>query len=148
MPISEQDTVWSRRACHRAKLCFHRFLVPAGSRDSNPNKTKTVCSLAFSRPNSRLISIVLPFETISLRLLALILCSNCSNTFNKVFEGIALFLLNYFLRLRRFPCACTKSSMHGLSISRTALTVQPPHHPPKKFNPTFPPAFQSLIVDF
>ena len=34
---------------------------------------------------------------ISLRLLALILCSNCSNTFNKVLTIIDGHLLNYFL---------------------------------------------------
>ena len=35
---------------------------------------------------------------ISLRLLALILCSNCSNTFNKVLTLIEGLLLNYFLQ--------------------------------------------------
>ena len=35
---------------------------------------------------------------ISLRLLALILCSNCSNTFNKVLTAIGGHLLNYFLK--------------------------------------------------
>ena len=36
---------------------------------------------------------------ISLRLLALILCSNCSNTFNKVLTIIDGHLLNYFLKI-------------------------------------------------
>ena len=36
---------------------------------------------------------------ISLRLLALILCSNCSNTFNKVLTTIGGHMLNYFLDL-------------------------------------------------
>ena len=36
---------------------------------------------------------------ISLRLLALILCSNCSNTFNKVLTTIGGHMLNYFLKL-------------------------------------------------
>lgn len=36
---------------------------------------------------------------ISLRLLALILCSNCSNTFNKVLTTIGGHMLNYFLQL-------------------------------------------------
>ena len=35
---------------------------------------------------------------ISLRLLALILCSNCSNTFNKVLTTIGGHMLNYFLK--------------------------------------------------
>ena len=38
-------------------------------------------------------------EGISLRLLALILCSNCSNTFNKVLTTIGGHMLNYFLEL-------------------------------------------------
>ena len=37
-------------------------------------------------------------ESISLRLLALILCSNCSNTFNKVLTTIGGHMLNYFLK--------------------------------------------------
>ena len=37
--------------------------------------------------------------SISLRLLALILCSNCSNTFNKVLTTIGGHLLNYFLKI-------------------------------------------------
>ena len=36
--------------------------------------------------------------TISLRLLALILCSNCSNTFNKVLTTTGGHMLNYFLK--------------------------------------------------
>ena len=42
---------------------------------------------------------IINFDLISLRLLALILCSNCSNTFNKVFTPIGGAMLNYFLKL-------------------------------------------------
>ena len=41
---------------------------------------------------------IINFDLISLRLLALILCSNCSNTFNKVLTTIGGHLLNYFLK--------------------------------------------------
>jgi hypothetical protein len=87
---------------------------------------------------------------ISLRLLALILCSNCSNTFNKVFWVIDPNLLNYFLKPRRVPSACTTSSTHGLSISRTALTrvFTPPTRTPTPYHTPLPQQTLTQIISF
>ena len=58
-------------------------------------------------------------------LLALILCSNCSNTINIVLTTIGGHNVKLLFEPRKFPQACLISSTHGLGISLTALTVHP-----------------------
>ena len=66
---------------------------------------------------------------ISLRLLALILCSNCSNTFNKVFTPIGGAMLNYFLKLGgSLKLAWNPPRM--VEAFHTPLRLVHPHLPP------------------
>lgn len=68
-----------------------------------------------SAPYKAKISLKITF----LRLLALILCSNCSNTFNKVFGVIDPSLLNYSLNLEVL-LSLLNHFTDGLGISLTA----------------------------
>lgn len=70
--------------------------------------------------------------TISLRLLALILCSNCSNTFNKVLTSTWRHTVKLLFATSGITSACWKCSTDGRSIS-LAATIRPPLHP---FTPT------------
>ena len=66
--------------------------------------------------------------TISLRLLALILCSNCSNTFNKVLTSTWRHTVKLLFATSGITSACWKCSTDGRSIS-LAATIRPPLHP-------------------
>ena len=67
---------------------------------------------------------------ISLRLLALILCSNCSNTFNKVLITIGGHMLNYFLKLEvSLELAQYSSRMVEAFHSRHDLCTPSPNTP-------------------
>jgi len=80
-------------------------------------------------------------QCISLRLLALILCSNCSNTFNKVLTTIGGHMLNYFLEpegsleLAQYPSRMVEAfhSRHDLCTpTPTPQTPSPKQHPINK----------------
>ena len=72
---------------------------------------------------------------ISLRLLALILCSNCSNTFNKVLITIGGHMLNYFLKLEvSLELAQYSSCMVEAFHSRHDLCTPSPNTPPHTSN--------------
>ena len=67
----------------------------------------------------------LEIPDISLRLLALILCSNCSNSINIELGGSSSHYVKLLFANWWVPCACTTPATHGLGISRAALTRAP-----------------------
>ena len=93
------------------------------------------------------------WKDISLRLLALILCSNCSNTFNKVLTTIGGHMLNYFLKsegsleLAQYPSRMVEAfhCRHDLCTPPPKQTNQPTqsNHTPNITNhPKIPTTLQ------
>ena len=85
------------------------------------------------------------FSNISLRLLALILCSNCSIPSA---EGMAALrpLGSSFFANRPVPCACVTPATDSLGISCAALTVHPPHLPHQHSRPKLPTCYNLVAV--
>ena len=103
--------------------------------------------LKILRPNLHHSSRILnDINYLSSPILALILCSNCSNNFNKLFGVIDPLFVKLLFANRSFPCACVIFSTHGLGISRTALTrANPPHTHPQHL-PFYPPIISPMLL--
>ena len=97
--------------------------------------------------NTHIFFTTFPFSSkgISLRLLALILCSNCSNTFNKVLTTIGGHMLNYFLKTEgSLELAQHPSSMVEAFHSRHDSCTPHPH---PHTHPTHTPAPHVYILN-
>jgi hypothetical protein len=82
----------------------------------------TFCALICRFPTIR------EWKSISLRLLALILCSNCSISFNNDMSTTCRLLLNYYLIIGMITGACIKS-FHAWSRHFTNRPDRAPHPP-------------------